>query len=95
MKRILSGEFISEDQLTQTSHIGFVDSYGNKEYMAYTEKGFVVLSTKAGHFTCNLYFTIHPSSHTLPEAYNKLKPYYKEAYVFSTRKELYKWLSED
>lgn len=88
--------------LTDASHVGFIDSDGNKGYIAYTGKinnknVFSAISMCNFQHFCNSSYGAVNFKNSLIEALEieqRCSLRIKELFVFDTRKELYKWLIE-
>lgn len=93
------------DDLRMTDHIGFIADDGSKGYLAYlgdfTGEKYrlsAINSREIGFGPCNYSYgyLCDNSSTSVKEALNlKCGIKASEVFVFDTRKELYRWLSED
>lgn len=93
MKKIIFKK--SNDEITNSSHVGVISIDGAKAYVVNTNTinpifKFIILYEKGT--VCNL--TSPYPSNNISELLKISEDSIKEAYVFPTRKDLYKWLSE-
>lgn len=103
MKKVIlenKQEKIYLSDLCNASHVGFIDKKGHKGYIACVgNDGYKVICIEQiyGYRRCNSAYGNGGAS--ILEAIKNIEFCVKEAqikelYVFNTRKELYKWLSE-